>query len=643
MRNNRTQARLRDRGVLKEWELFDAIDEGFCVIEVIFDRGRAVDYRFVEVNPSFETQTGLVDAVGKTMRELQPHHEEHWFEIYGRVARTGKPERFEQEAAYIGERWYNVFAFRVGPPGLNLVAILFRDEAARKRVEVALQESQQRLEAALLTARMASWEWDPATDRLTSSASMVEVFGLVPGAGVPSGAEALQLVNSEDRERHRALVAGAHEAGEGWHTEFRVTRPRDGKTAWLEEHVITSHDPHTGDARWTGLVWDVTERKLAERALLDADRRKDEFIATLGHELRNPLAPMRNIVELLKRQPGLPPAIEQLRGILERQVRHMTRLVEDLLEVSRITSGKLELRRERVMLQSVITAAVETAQPHDKHQFSFFIPPEPLFLHADPVRLAQVFSNLLHNARKFTPAGGRICLRAEQQGANVSVVVRDEGIGISREDVRRIFEPFVQVGQGQGSLHGGLGIGLALAKSLVRMHGGTLDAHSAGPGQGSEFVIVLPLDGRDDASSTAVASPAGRSLGEELFGTVLIVDDKPDNVSTLAMLLALPDHRVHTAANGEEAVLRAETLRPDVILMDIGLPGMSGYEACAAIRARPWARRAVMVAITGWGQEQDRRRAFEAGFDDHLVKPVDSTSLLRAIETARAGVRAGSS
>lgn len=633
MRNNRTEARLRDRGLLREWELFDAIVEGFCVVEVIFDGARPVDYRFVEVNASFEAQTGLVDAVGKTMRELQPAHEEIWFEIYGRVARTGNPESFEQEAAHIGERWYQVSAFRVGPAELNLVAILFRDEAPRKRAEVALQESQQRLETALLTARMASWEWDMVTDRLTTSASVTEVFGLAPGAAIPNGAEGLQLLHPDDRDRHRALVTRAREAGEGWHTEFRIVRPRDGQTAWLEEHVITSDDPRTGVRRWTGLVWDVTDRKLAEEALREADRRKDDFIATLGHELRNPLAPMRNIVELLKRQPELPAAVEQMRGILERQVRHMTRLVEDLLEVSRITSGKLELRRERVMLQSVITAAVETAQPHEKHQFSFFIPPEPLFLHADPVRLGQVVSNLLHNARKFTEPGGRISLRTEQQGAKVRVIVRDEGIGIAREDLRRIFEPFVQVGHGHGPLHGGLGIGLALAKSLVRMHGGSIEAQSRGLGQGSEFVVVLPLDEVEKPSPAMHASD--RTGGEELSGTVLIVDDKPDNVSTLAMLLALPDHRVHTAGSGEEAVRRADALRPDVILMDIGLPGMSGYQACAAIRERPWARHAVIVAITGWGQDEDRRKSLEAGFDDHLVKPVDASTLLRAIETAR--------
>ncbi len=635
-----TTTRFRDLGLLREWELFDAIDEGFCVIQVIFDGERAVDYRFVEINASFERQTGLSGALGRTMRELSPTHAEHWFEIYGRVARTGESVRFDQGAENLGGRWYNVFAFRVGHPELNLVAILFRDEADRHRVEMALHESQQRLEAALSTARMASWTWDPASDRLVASASMAEVFGLPPGKSIPSGDQGLAAIHPDHRAAHQQLVARALERGEGWHAEFRVVRPVDGQEAWLEERASVSNDPHTGAIRWTGLVWDVTERKRVEETLRDADRRKDEFIATLAHELRNPLAPICNIVELLRRQPSLGPAVEQLRGILERQVRHMTRLVEDLLEVSRITSGKLELRRDRLLLQSVLTAAVETAQPHAQHEFSMFIPPEPLLLHADPVRLAQVFANLLNNARKFTPAGGRISIGAQRHGDGVKVVVRDEGIGIAPADLHRIFEPFVQVSRDSLPSQG-LGIGLSLAHSLVKMHGGTIEAHSAGAGRGTEFVVLLPLDEETrPAASTGTEAAAGEAFHQDLLGTVLVVDDKPDNVSTLAMLLDLPDHRVHTAADGEEAVRRAEMLRPDVILMDIGLPGMDGYQACAAIRAQPWSRRAVILAITGWGQEEDRRRSLEAGFDEHLVKPVDSAALLRAVERARSAGRA---
>jgi len=489
--------RFRDLGVLREWELIDAIDEGFCVVQVLFDGERATDYRFVEVNASFERQTGLAGAIGRTMRELAPTHEEHWFETYGHVARTGEPVRFGQGAAQLGARWYNVYAFRVGDPALNLVAILFRDEAERRRVEVALEESRRRLEAALSTARMASWTWAPATDRLDASASVAQVYGLPPGASLSTGNERLALVHPDDHPSHRRLLARAREQREGWHTEFRIVRPCDGEVAWLEEHASVSNDPQTGALRWTGLVWDVTERKRVEQALRDADHRKDEFIATLAHELRNPLAPIRNVVELLRRQPGLAPAVENLRGILERQVRHLSRLVDDLLDVSRITSGKLDLRRERVVLQDVLAVAVEASQPTARHAFEMSVPPQPLFLHADPVRLAQVFANLLNNARKFTPAGNRISLSGQRLGDSARVVVRDEGIGIAPADVRRIFEPFVQVGGDPALSQGGLGIGLSLALSLVRMHGGTIEAHSAGRGQGSEFVVLLPLDEHD--------------------------------------------------------------------------------------------------------------------------------------------------
>lgn len=375
----------------------------------------------------------------------------------------------------------------------------------------------------------------------------------------------------------------------------------------------------------------VLQHKRAEAALQEADRRKDEFLAILAHELRNPLAPLRNALSLMKLVGNDPQALEQTRGIMERQLRQMVRLIDDLMDVSRISRGKIELRKERLELAAVIKDALETTRPlieESGHELALTYPPEPLFLHADPTRLAQVFSNLLNNAAKYTGRGGHIRLTVEREENDVLVKVRDTGIGIPADMIHRIFEMFTQVDRSLERPLGGLGIGLSLVRSLVELHGGSVEARSDGPGQGSELIVRLPVD-----PPARQAQPA-REDGDHVAPArhrILVVDDNKDAADSLAMLLALQGSEVRTAYDGLEAVEAAAAFEPDVILSDIGMPRMDGYEAAQQIRQQCRGRKVVLVAMTGWGQEEDRRRSIEAGFDLHLVKPVDLAELERLL------------
>jgi PAS domain S-box-containing protein len=396
-----------------------------------------------------------------------------------------------------------------------------------------------------------------------------------------------------------------------------------------------------------GTTRDVTERKALEGRLRDqaeqlrqADRRKDDFLATLAHELRNPLAPLRNGLEVMKLARGNAEAVEQARGIMERQLAQMVRLIDDLLDVSRITRGKLELRKEPVELASVVHSAVEAGRPlieASGHRLAVMLPPEPVHLEADPVRLAQVFANLLTNAAKYTDGGGHIRLTAERRGGEVIVSVQDNGIGIAAEHLPRLFEMFSQVAPALERSQGGLGIGLSLVKGLVGMHGGTVEVRSDGPGRGSEFIVCLPAAaaGEGHVSSSADEAAVRRTPGLR----IVVADDNKDTADSLAMLLRLAEHQVHTAHDGQEAVEAVAWFKPDVAFLDLGMPKLNGMQAARQIREQPWGRRMVLVAITGWGQEDDKRRAREAGFDHHLTKPVDPATvekLLTGLKTVTA-------
>jgi CheY-like chemotaxis protein/nitrogen-specific signal transduction histidine kinase len=372
----------------------------------------------------------------------------------------------------------------------------------------------------------------------------------------------------------------------------------------------------------------ITERERYAEALRAADRRKDEFLATLAHELRNPLAPMRTALEILRLAPQNEAARDEAQAVLARQVKQMTRLIDDLLDLSRISHGKLELRREHLGLHAVIESAVEVTRPMmeaQDHRLEIELPAVPIYLNADATRLSQVFSNLLHNAAKYTEHGGVIRLSAHIDGEHVLVRVGDNGIGIARENLQRVFEMFAQVGRSIEQSRGGLGVGLALSQWLVRLHGGTIHAHSEGIGRGSEFTVKLPLsktlvsDAGDVESKPRVGHGAGRR--------VLIVDDNRDFADSLAAVLRLAGYEVCVNYNGVEAVGAAGMWRPDVVLLDIGMPLLNGYDAARRISETLGRRKPLLIAITGWGQDEDRRRSRAAGFDHHFVKPIEPAHL----------------
>lgn len=383
-------------------------------------------------------------------------------------------------------------------------------------------------------------------------------------------------------------------------------------------------------------VEDVSALRERAEELAEANRHKDEFLATLAHELRNPLAPIRNAVQYLGMEGLTGRDVKTAREVISRQVAVMVRLIDDLLDVSRISRNKLDIRKQRVELASVVESAVESSRPLIQqcgHELSIRLPPEAVALDADPIRLAQVFLNLLNNAAKYTKRGGHIWLTADREGSDAIVSVRDNGIGIPGDMLPRIFDMFTQVDRSLEQSQGGLGIGLTLVRRLVDLHDGTIEARSDGPDQGSEFVVRLPL-----IPPPLELPPANDGLRvAALSGSrILVVDDNKDSADSLGMLLRLKANEIRTAYDGMEAVKVAETFRPELVLLDIGLPKLNGYDVARRIRQQPWGRDVILVALTGWGQDEDRRRSQEAGFNFHIVKPVE----LSALEKLLAGLRA---
>jgi signal transduction histidine kinase/DNA-binding response OmpR family regulator len=376
-------------------------------------------------------------------------------------------------------------------------------------------------------------------------------------------------------------------------------------------------------------TWVALERARSEREVREANRRKDEFLATLAHELRNPLAPMRSAAQLLK-MPGVGESQSHMaREIIERQVRHMVRLIDDLMDVSRITLGQVNLRHERVNLGAVITDALEASRPAIEsggHSLEVHLPPAPLIVEGDGTRLSQVFQNLLNNAAKYTPSGGRITLVLSRQGRQAFVSVRDSGVGIAKEVQERIFDLFTRLDPSESIKVSGLGIGLALAKQLVELHQGRIEVNSEGAGRGSEFTVALPLFEQETLLPIAEGDPTVASL-QTPARRVLVVDDNRDAAESLALLLQLCGCEVSVAFNGLDALSIFANSRPEIMLLDIGMPGMDGYEVARRIRSTTAGEDVFLVALTGWGQAEDKRRALQAGFDEHVTKPVDPDRL----------------
>jgi PAS domain S-box-containing protein len=441
----------------------------------------------------------------------------------------------------------------------------------------------------------------------------------------------------EDALRIRREVLAALAADGTWRRELTFVR-RDG-TRGVCETVVKPLANARGDIYGAVSVSrDITGRRRAEQQLQrlnlelsKADRRKDEFLATLAHELRNPLAPMRNVLEILRLKDFADPQLSWSRDVFDRQLQHMTHLVDDLLEVSRITQGKLELRKQRRLeLARAMQSAMEAARPTvqaSAHHLSVTLPREPLYLDADPTRLSQMILNLLNNAAKYTPPGGSISLAAEREGDEAVIVVRDSGIGIPREHLDSVFEMFSQLAPALERSQGGLGIGLALVRGLAELHGGTVAAFSSGPGSGSEFVIRLPLSKATPEQSESAPAEMPRTAGLR----VVIVDDNADAADSLAMVLELEGHKVRTAGDGIAGLELIGEFAPQAVILDIGLPGLNGYELARRIRHEHHDTGILLIAVTGWGQQQDKQTAEEAGFDHHFTKPVDPRELQRVL------------
>jgi PAS domain S-box-containing protein len=492
--------------------LFDAVDEGVCVIDMLYDEsGAPCDYRFLETNPAFVSQTGLANAVGKTIRTLAPGHEQHWFRIYGQVARTGEPVRFIDEARALG-RWFDVCAVRLGEAGSNHVAVLFKDISERVRTDAELRR--------------------------------------------------------------------------------------------------LAHD------------------------LAETDRRKTEFLATLAHELRNPLAPIRSGLQVLRMQTGDTPVRERVQDIIDRQLDHMVELVDDLLDVARITRGQVVLKPVALDLRSVLDAALEPQRPLFERaglRLTLDAGATPLPLQADPLRLAQVIGNVLGNAAKFTPRGGHVHLAVAADNGEAVLAVADDGIGIDAADLEAVFDMFSQAGRGSEHAQGGLGIGLALARNLTELHGGRLSAASPGPGRGSTFTLRLPLAGEAAPASAPPPAPPPAAVAPL---RILVVDDNRDAAETLSTLTTMLGHATAVAHDGAAALALAGGFQPDLVLLDLGMPGLSGFDVARQLRATQGNAALRLVALTGWGSEQDRARTAEAGFDLHLTKPVTLSMLSAALAPA---------
>ena len=651
--------------------LFSTLIEGFCVIEVIFDSdNKPVDYRFLEINPAFESQTGLHNAKGRRMRELAPDHEAHWFKIYGNVALTGRPARFVNEAKAL-DRWYDVSAYRVGGPESRNVAILFNDITKRKRAETrarALQQITAALAAAITPEQVGDVVLNQASQTLGAAAAVMGLIAEGDAVDVWSSLGVSDEVLARwgrKRMDTRTLLTDVVRTGRA------IVMPSLAEYAAAYPDILPEVGPF-GLQAVAGIPLTVGDRVLGavtfifsssrafsaedvafmetiagqaaqavERARLyrtvqsqaqtlainneelrEADRRKNEFLAMLSHELRNPLAPIRSGLYILNRAA---PGSEQARraqAVVDRQVGHMTRIVDDLLDVTRISRGKLQLRRESLDFVDVVRRAIDDHRAlfaANNLELQASIPDEPIRINGDRTRVAQVVGNLLQNAAKFTPAGGTVTVivEADDEGRQAVVRVRDTGPGITAEMLPQIFEPFTQADTTLDRSKGGLGLGLSLVKGIMEMHGGTTSVVSEGPGRGAEFVVGFPRE----TSRPAATRPARGARQRIALRRVLIIEDNVDAAESLREVLELDGHTVDLAFSGAKGIEKAKGFLPEVVLCDIGLPGMDGYAVARAIRADPALQAICLVALTGYAGPDDIERSRAAGFDHHLPKP----------------------
>jgi PAS domain S-box-containing protein len=575
--------------------------------------------RYVYMNAAAQGIVGVPDWQGKTDDELLPLEAAREVRTHdARMREAQAPGEFDLK---VGERQFHSTKFPLRDAGGRLlIGAVSMDVTEQARAAEELRR--QREELRLVTDTMPA-----GVVRVSADLHYVWVnrvfaswVGKTPDEiiGRPVG----EVIGENDWHDLRPFV---ERTLRGERVEYERPARFAAGERWIHSVMEPTRDPSGAPNGLVAVVSDIHDRKLMEETLHQAERRKDEFLATLAHELRNPLAPIRNAVAILGKKDALDPELSWSREVIERQVDQMSRLIDDLLDIARIAGGKLLIRKERLPLERAIDMALETSRPYINaagHSLSVLLPSERVTVDADPARLAQVFSNLLNNAARYTERHGEIALTAEVDRDEVVVSVQDNGIGFRPEVAERLFEPFSQLTRSNERSHGGLGIGLSLVHGIVALHGGSVEARSRGPGQGAEFVVRLPLpkytDPVREAKPAAQAKPQASVAGVK----VLVADDNRDAADSLQRILSLYGYQVEVAYDGTAAIRLDGDFHPMVAVLDIGMPGANGFEVARSIRESR-GEGVTLIALTGWGQEGDRRRAMEAGFDYHLTKPVD--------------------
>ena len=595
---------------------------------------RGPQHVFELANAAYVRLVGRHDLVGKSMAEALPELSAQGFlDLLNQVYASGRPF-FGHEALLVlqlapdtapTERFVD-FIFQPVLEADGSVSGIFiegYDVTDRRLAADAVRDSEERLREGLQAGRMVVWDWDLKSNQVSYSFNTMEVFGHGPADAPPNWG----AVHPDDLPHVNATARKAIETREAYEATLRMVRPDNGETIWVEARGKVVCDAAGMPTLMRGISIDITKRKRAEEALRSADRRKDEFLAMLAHELRNPLAPISTAAQLLKLAQTSEPRIARTSEIISRQVEHMTSLIDDLLDVSRVTRGLVTLEKDMVLLDQVIASSVEQVRPlveARRHRLSIDIAPGIAPLLGDRIRLVQICTNLLNNAAKYTPSGGELLLRARVENGALALLVRDNGIGIGADLLPQVFDLFTQGERSPDRAQGGLGLGLALVKSLVELHAGSVDAHSDGAGRGSEFTVRLPLPALgDDPAAQRSAALAGELFAPAAQLQLMVVDDNVDAANTLAMLLEMQGYVVSVAYRAQDALERAARDAPGIFLLDIGLPDMDGYELARRLRAQSATGNAVLIALTGYGQAKDRERSELAGFDHHLVKPVE--------------------
>jgi PAS domain S-box-containing protein len=609
---------------------------------------RGPEHVFEFANDSYQLLVGHRALLGKPVRAMfQEVEGQGFFELLDKVYRTGEPVTGSETSLQLRrkpdgplESHFIDFVYQPIKDSAGTVTGIFVegfDVTSRLSAQRELRRSEDLRQLALDASRMGTFTWFPEQDRSEADARMLELFGITANSKLTLDAALTELIDSEDRARYAQAVAGALDprGSGGLHEDIRITRPNGGSKHWLaiSAQVFFEGEPRRA-VRMIGTAADITERKRVEEALRLADVQKDEFLAMLAHELRNPLAPISMASMLLSRTIDRDDRSHFAIETIQRQTRQLTRLVDELLDVSRITRGRIALQRQPLDLASAIAQAVETVEPQlreKQHRISVTTSTyQPLYISGDLTRIVQCVVNILANAAKYTDAGGEIRVQTRSKGSHAIIEVCDTGIGISPVLLPRIFDLFVQGDRTLDRAQGGLGIGLSVAKRLAEMHEGEISARSAGLGHGSTFEIRLPLIARPPARTPEAASITSPPR------SVLVVDDNADAANTLAAMLNSMGHKARVAFSGKEALEQLQTFEPEVALLDIGLPAMNGYELAQRLRGNPKLKGVRLVALTGYGQTEDRQRALAEGFEEHLVKPVDLLALERILAASSA-------